>query len=311
MGLPHGIGPVPGETRSGRSPPRTVPAPPRAAPATEPVTVAETRTAFIVSDRTGLTAAAMAHSLMAQFPSIDFRTETFTFVDTPAKARDVVSRCREAEAREGDAPLVFVTLVDERIRGELRGAGLEMVELFETFIGPLEKRLGVASSHTVGRSHGIGDERAYSSRIAAVHFALQTDDGLDLEHYGRADLIVVGVSRCGKTPVSLYLSLHYGIYVSNYPLTGEELGRKTLPPALEAHRDRLFALTIDPARLAQIRRERLPGSAYAEPATCQREVAQAESLFRANGVPLLNTTRMSVEEIGAMIVHRTGTSARV
>ena len=265
---------------------------------------AGTRQAFIVSDRTGLTAAAMAHSLMAQFPDIDFRTETFTFVDTAVKARGVVELCREATQRDGLPPLVFVTLVDETIREGFRLADIEVFDLFETFIGPLERRLGVQSSHTVGRSHGVGDEAAYSSRIAAVHFALQTDDGLDLERYGRAELIVVGVSRCGKTPVSLYLSLHYGIYVSNYPLTGEELESRTLPPALEPHREKLFALTIDPARLVQIRRERLPGTRYAEPATCQREVARAESLFRSNRVPILNTTRMSVEEIGAMIVNR-------
>jgi len=269
--------------------------------------VAETRQAFIVSDRTGLTAAAMAQSLMAQFPTVTFSTETFSFVDTAVKARGVVELCREATRRDGMPPLVFVTLVDEQIREGFRLAGVDVFDLFESFIGPLERRLGVESSHTVGRSHGVGDEAAYSSRIAAVHFALQTDDGLELEHYGRAELIVVGVSRCGKTPVSLYLSLHYGIYVSNYPLTGEELERRELPPALAAHRDKLFGLTIDPMRLAQIRGERLPGTRYAESATCQQEVARAESLFRSNRLPLLNTTRMSVEEIGAMIVNRVPT----
>jgi len=272
--------------------------------AADAATGSPVRQAFIVSDRTGLTAAAMAHSLMAQFPDVDFHTETFTFVDTALKARGVVELCRDATRRDGVQPLIFVTLADQTIREGFRLAEVEVFDLFETFIGPLERRLGVASSHTVGRSHGVGDEAAYSSRIAAVHFALQTDDGLELEHYGRAELIVCGVSRCGKTPVSLYLSLHYGVYVSNYPLTGEELESRTLPPALEPHRDKLFALTIDPMRLAQIRRERLPGSQYAEAATCQQEVARAESLFRACRVPLLNTTRMSVEEIGAMIVNR-------
>ena len=266
---------------------------------------ADSRQVFIVSDRTGLTAAAMAQSLMAQFPDVDFRTETFTFVDTPLKARGVVELCREATLRDGTAPLVFVTLVDDRIREGFRLAGVEVFDLFESFIGPLERRLGRESSHTVGRSHGVGDEEAYTSRIAAVHFALQTDDGLEIEHYGRAELIVVGVSRCGKTPTSLYLSLHYGIYVSNYPLTGEELERRTLPEALAPHREKLFGLTIDPARLLQIREERYPGSSYADPATCQRELARAESIFRTNRVPMLNTTRMSVEEIGAMIVNRT------
>jgi len=262
------------------------------------------RRAFIVSDRTGLTASAMAQSLMAQFPDVDFQIESYTFVDSALKARGIVELCRTATLRDGLAPLVFVTLVDDTIREGFRMAGIEMFDLFESFIGPMESRLGVESSHTVGRSHGVVDEQAYSSRIAAVHFTLQTDDGLSIEQYGRAELIIVGVSRCGKTPLSLYLSLHYGIFVANYPLTGEELGRRTLPEALAPYREKMFALTIDPTRLLQIRHERLPGTNYADAATCQREIAQAESLFRSNRVPFLNSTRMSVEELGAMIVNK-------
>ncbi len=263
------------------------------------------RTAFIVSDRTGLTAEAMAHSLLSQFPSIDFHMETFTFVDTVGKARKLVDRCHQIQQSSGMAPLIFLTMVNDDLRAVFDETGMEIFDLFRTFIGPMEERLGVKSSHTIGKSHGVTDEKAYTSRIAAVHFALQTDDGMDLEHYRQADLIIVGVSRCGKTPTSLYLSLHYGLYVSNYPLTDHELEKKELPPALQRHTDKLFGLTIDPFRLLQIRQQRYQGSSYSTAATCQREIAQAEALFRANGIPWLNTTRMSVEEIGAMVVNRT------
>lgn len=269
-----------------------------------PQTVSE-RTAFIVSDRTGLTAEAMAHSLLSQFPNVDFTIEAFTFVDTAAKAAEIVKRCKRIRKITGSAPLVFLTMVNEQLRALFTQANIGFFDLFETFIGPMEDKLGVESSHTIGKSHGVQDESAYTSRIAAVHFAMQTDDGMDVEHYRKADLIIVGVSRCGKTPVSLYLSLHYGLYVANYPLTDQELEQKDLPPALKAHTQKIFGLTIDPYRLLQIRQQRYQGSKYSMADTCQREIAQAENLFRQQSVRYLNTTRMSVEEIGAMIVNRT------
>ncbi len=269
------------------------------------------QTAFIVSDRTGLTAEAMAHSLLSQFPGIDFQIETFTFVDTAAKAAELVHRCRQIRDESGTPPLVFLTMVNDDIRALFTDADIGVFDLFQTFIGPMEALLGVESSHSIGKSHGVQDEKAYTSRIAAVHFALQTDDGLDVEHYRKADLIIVGVSRCGKTPASLYLSLHYGLYVSNYPLTDHELDEKQLPPVLDAHKEKLFGLTIDPYRLLQIRQQRYQGSSYSNADTCQREIAQAEGLFRKHRVPFLNTTRMSVEEIGAMIVNKTKAGKRL
>lgn len=269
------------------------------------------RTAFIVSDRTGLTAEAMAHSLLSQFPSIDFQIETFTFVDNPQKTAEFVDRCLRIKEKHGLGPMVFLTMVDDDLRAQITNAQIKVFDLFQAFIGPMEERLGVMSSHSVGQSHGVQDETAYTSRIAAVHFALQTDDGMDSEHYKQADLIIVGVSRCGKTPTSLYMSLHYGLYVSNYPLTDHELEFKRLPEALLAHREKLFGLTIDPFRLLQIRQQRYQGSSYSDASTCMREIAQAESIFRSEQMPYLNTTKMSVEEIGAMIVNRTKPTKRL
>lgn len=263
------------------------------------------RTAFIVSDRTGLTAEAMAHSLLSQFPTIDFQIETFTFVDDKEKTTDLVARCLRIREKFGIGPIVFLTMVNDELREQFTNEKIKVFDLFETFIGPMEERLGVKSSHTIGQSHGLHDENAYTSRIAAVHFALQTDDGMDSDYYRKADLIIVGVSRCGKTPTSLYMSLHYGLYVSNYPLTDHELEFKRLPEALERHKDKLFGLTIDPFRLLQIRQQRYQGSTYSDASTCMREIAQAESIFRLESIPYLNTTKMSVEEIGAMIVNRT------
>jgi len=269
------------------------------------------RRAFVISDRTGLTGQAMAHSLLSQFPTIAFDSETLSFIDTVDKANNVISSSRQIEQHQGHAPLLFITIVDEDIRSIFTESGLPIFDLFDTFIGPMEAALGMESSHKVGRSHGVTDTKAYTSRMAAVHFSLQTDDGMDTDHYGNSDLIIVGVSRCGKTPTSLYLSLQLGLYVSNYPLTEEDLKEKELPPVLLENRHKLFGLTIDPFRLLQIRQERYAGSSYSSSETCQREVAQAESMFRAAHVPYLNTTKMSIEEIGAMILHRTGLRSRV
>ena len=215
-----------------------------------------TRTAFIVSDRTGLTAEAMAHSLLSQFPTIDFKIEAFTFVDNQEKTADLIDRCLSIKKEFGLGPMVFLTMVNDELRQQFTDAGVKVFDLFHTFIGPMEERLGQKSSHTIGLSHGMQDEKAYTTRISAMHFAMQTDDGLDSDYYSKSDLIIVGVSRCGKTPTSLYMSLHYGLYVSNYPLTDQELEFKRLPDVLKEHRDKLFGLTIDPFRLLQIRQQR-------------------------------------------------------
>ncbi len=269
------------------------------------------RYAYIVSDRTGLTAEAMAQSLLTQFPEVNFHTRLIPFIDDEAKAQSLLSEINESTNKAGNKSLVFVTLIDDNIRNIINTGNCVVYDLFDTFIGPMERELDLHSSHTVGQSHGVKDTNAYTSRMAAVHFAMQTDDGMDTSHYNRSDLIITGVSRSGKTPTSLYLSLHFGLFVSNYPLTGEELERKRLPEVLIEYREKVFGLTIDPLRLLQIRQERYRGKTYSSAQTCQTEVAQAENMFRVARIPYLNTTRMSVEEIGATILHRAGLRRRV
>ncbi len=269
------------------------------------------RSAFVVSDRTGLTAEALANSLLSQFPSLHVHPETMIFIDTVQKAEEVVAKVNAAKQENDQKPLLFMTIVDDDVREAVMAADAVFYDLFGTFIEPMEKELGMHSSHTVGKSHGVSNQIEYASRISAVHYSLTTDDGMETEHYKRADLIVVGVSRSGKTPTSLYLSLHYGLFVANYPLTQEELGRKVLPSVLEEHKDKLVGLTIDPYRLLQIRQERYTGDSYSSSNSCQLEVAQAEAIFRARKVPVVNTTKMSIEEIGAKIVQRKGVRRKI
>lgn len=269
------------------------------------------RCAFVVSDRTGLTAEALANSLLCQFPSLHVHPETMIFIDTVQKAEDVVAKVNAACELAGQKPLLFMTIVDDEVRDTIMSAHAVFYDLFGTFIEPMEKELGMHSSHTVGKSHGVTNQIEYTSRISAVHFSLTTDDGMETEHYKRADLIVVGVSRSGKTPTSLYLSLHYGLFVANYPLTLDELSQKKLPGILDEHKEKLIGLTIDPYRLLQIRQERYKGESYSSSNSCQVEVAQAEAIFRGQKVPVINTTKMSIEEIGAKIVQRKGLRRKI
>lgn len=262
------------------------------------------RPTFVISDRTGLTAETLSHSLLSQFPSVQFDIENLRFIDTAAKAQETVLNLNAQATAYGVKPLVFATLVNDEIRHIIAGANVVFFDLFDTFIEPLEKELEVESSHSVGKSHGVLDFAQYSARMSAVNFAMITDDGMELDHYARADVVVIGASRTGKTPTCLYLSLQFGIFAANYPLTDHDLETTSLPPALAAYRSKLFGLTIDPFRLQQIRQERYSGEVYASAKTCQFEVAQTEAMYRSANIPFVNTTKKSVEEIGAHIVHK-------
>lgn len=258
---------------------------------------------FFVSDHTCITAETYGRSLLSQFPGLDFERISLPFTDSEAKVRAACERITGASQPGDPPPLVFSTLADERLRAELRECGAVVFDLFDAFIGRLEAALGEASSLAVGRAHGLDGKAGGRERVDALKFTLDTDDGLGADHYGEADIILVGVSRSGKTPACLYLALQHGIRAANYPLTEEDLERATLPPVLLAQRARLFGLTMNPERLHRLREERKAGSRYASLARCREEVRAAEGLFKAAGMACLDTSNLSVEEIATRIMH--------
>jgi Uncharacterized protein conserved in bacteria len=260
------------------------------------------RTVFFVSDRTGITAETLGHSLLTQF-DVDMEQITLPFVDTPERARLALRQIEEANQANGERSIIFSTVIDTEVRSILRSANAVMFDFFETFISPLEQELKMPSSHMVGRSHGLRDNTTYDIRIDAMNYALNHDDGVTTHHYKQADVILVGVSRSGKTPTCIYMALQYGIYAANYPLTEEDLEDGGLPKLLEPYRAKLYGLTIQPERLQQVRFERRPNSRYASASQCQYEVARAEAIFRREGIPFVNTTTMSIEEIATTILH--------
>ncbi|MDI9245821.1 pyruvate, water dikinase regulatory protein [Marinobacter sp. CHS3-4] len=264
------------------------------------------RTAFFISDGTGLTAEALGHSLLAQFEKIDFERVTVPYIDDTEKAHEMVKRINEAAETDGARPLVFDTIVNSDIRDVIAGGDGFMVDIFGTFLNPLEQELQSSSSYSVGKSHAINNAGRYERRIDAVNFALDNDDGARTRHYDEADLILVGASRSGKTPTCLYLALQYGVKAANYPITEEDLDDQSVPAALRPHKQKLFGLTIDPERLATIRNERRPNSRYSSIKQCMLEIEEIELMYRRERIPYLNTTAYSIEEISTRIMVTTG-----
>jgi regulator of PEP synthase PpsR (kinase-PPPase family) len=255
-------------------------------------------TVFFVSDHTGVTAEAMGRSLLSQFSGLQYKTLTVPFV-TPVDLPNLLDRIGSSSPA-----LVFSTLTDPALRERLVASGVPVFDPFTVFSVPLSRALQQTPESIAGLTHGV--DQGYEDRIEAVNFALAFDDGLNPERLAEADLIISGVSRAGKTPTALYIALHYGKKVANYPLTPDDLEAGSLPPRLLANLSRLRGLTLSPERLSQIREARLPNSRYASLENCREEVAAAERLFSQHGVPLIDSTRRSVEEIAARIVHEQG-----
>jgi regulator of PEP synthase PpsR (kinase-PPPase family) len=268
------------------------------------------RKLFYISDRTGVTVETLGHSLVTQFDEIEFERVIIPYVDTVEKAEKAKARI-DAAAEESDSqPIVFSSLVDDECRQMLETSKGAVFDFFDAFIGPLEEVLGVKSSHTVGRSHGIGNGIGYQKWIDAVNFSLSCDDGLGPDKFNKADVVLIGVSRSGKTPTSLYLAMQFGVQAANYPLTDDDLDSPGLPKVLQPHKGRLFGLTIDPVQLSMIRTERRPDSKYSSLQQCRSETQRAERMFRGEKIPFIETTTMSIEEIAASILLETGMKKR-
>ncbi len=262
------------------------------------------RSAFFISDRTGITAEMLGHSLLTQFDMVSFNEVTLPFVDSVEKAEATVKQINEQGAKDGTRPLIFSTLVNQSVSGVVAKAKALFLDCFEIFILPMEKELGVLASHAVGRSHSANDFADYHHRIEAVNYSLSHDDGVSTRHLAEADVILVGVSRCGKTPTCLYLAMQFGIRAANYPLVPEDFASMQLPGQVKSLRKRLYGLTIKPDRLEKIRNERRPGSTYATLTNCEFEVREAEALMRQEGIPYLDVTSKSVEELATTIMQQ-------
>ncbi|HEX8614963.1 MAG TPA: pyruvate, water dikinase regulatory protein [Telluria sp.] len=260
------------------------------------------RTVFFVSDGTGITAETFGHAVLTQF-EMRFRQVRLPFIDTLDKAYDAARKINEALTTDGQRPIVFSTLVKPDLSNVIRQSRGMHMDLIQTFVAPLEQELGVKSTHTIGRSHNIVDSEEYKNRIEAINFSLAHDDGQSHKNLSAADVILVGVSRSGKTPTSLYLAMQYGIKAANYPLIPDDFERGRLPSSLPPFREKIFGLSITPERLSEIRHERRAGSKYASIENCRYEVNEAELMMKREGIRWLSSTTKSIEEIATTILQ--------
>jgi [pyruvate, water dikinase]-phosphate phosphotransferase / [pyruvate, water dikinase] kinase len=259
------------------------------------------RPVYIVSDHTGITAEIIGKSLLSQFPGEAFATESLPFVDTLDKAEDAAQRIRDAWKVSSLKPLVFSTMTDPAARAVLDATGAVVMDVYGHFLGLMIGELGRPAVPVKGQSHSASDADAYHDRIDAVNFSLAADDGLSTQKYELADLILVGVSRCGKTPTSLYMAMQYGLKVANYPLTPENFEHPSLPDSLMPYISKLRGLTLKPERLAEIRSERRPNSNYAALNTCKQELDAAIRMMSKANIPILDSSTRSIEEIAALL----------
>lgn len=268
------------------------------------------RTVFFVSDRTGITLDALGKTLLIQFPAVEFHKHALPFIDTVEKARIALDEINRAARTDAQRPIVLSTLINKDLRAIITSANALYLDLFEVFLGKLENELHESPAYAVGLAHGMGSSKIYEARMAAVNYTIAHDDGITTADYAGADVILIGVSRSGKTPTCLYLAMQYGIRAPNYPLTPDDFTSMAIPRLLHPFRRKLFGLTITPERLSAIRNERKPGSQYASIENCRKELQTAERLLRQEDIPFLDTTAMSVEEIAVTVLHRTGLAAR-
>jgi regulator of PEP synthase PpsR (kinase-PPPase family) len=269
------------------------------------------RTVFFLSDQTGVTAETLGHSLLTQFDSQHFRQVTLPFIDCHDKALEAVRKIDAAADDSAAKPIVFSTLVQDELRALVRTARGLHLDIFDVFLEPLEKELQQKSTHTAGRAHGMSDIESYMKRIEATNFALANDDGGITRNYDMADVILLGVSRSGKTPTCLYLALQYGVFAANFPLTDDEFDNGVLPDFLLKHNKRLVGLTIAPTRLQQIRKELRALGKYSSAQQVRYELREAQKIFNKYGIPHVDTTEFSIEEIASRILNNTGVERRV
>ena len=260
------------------------------------------RIVFIVSDGTGITAENFSQSILAQFDAT-FKHIRVPFVDSPDKAHDAVTTINQAASKYGVQPIVFTTLVNPQLNTIVGKANGLILDMFQTFVAPLESALGIKSTHAMNRLHHNADTEAYKNRIEAINYSLAHDDGQSNRNLAEADVILVGISRVGKTPTSLYLAMQYGMKAANYPLIPEDFERGQLPKDLVPYRNKIFGLMIDAERLSEIRNERRPGSNYAKLENCRYEINEATSMMKKESIPWVATTSKSIEEIATTVLQ--------
>ncbi|GLT18813.1 putative phosphoenolpyruvate synthase regulatory protein [Vibrio zhanjiangensis] len=271
----------------------------------------QSRDVFYVSDGTAITCETLGHVVLGQFP-LNVHEKTFPFVESEDKLTDLLREIELSYKTTGLRPLVFFSIVLPDIKQRLLQAPAYSYDVLADIVEQVKSDIEMDPQPQLQRSRSVSkDSASYFDRIAAIEYTLAHDDGITLKGLDEADIILLGVSRSGKTPTSLYMAMQFGLRVVNYPFIEEDIRRLRLLPEFEVHRHKLFGLTIDPQRLNEIRENRLAGSDYASEEQCISELASVESLFRREAIPYINTSALSVEEISTRILEKAGLRRRL
>ncbi len=269
------------------------------------------RDVFYVSDGTAITCETLGHVVLGQF-AVQPNEKTFPFVESDEKLSELLKQIQRSYQLHGVKPLVFFSMVIPEMRTRLLQAPAHFYDVLESIVQRVSLDIEMEPAPKLQRSRSVGkDSDTYFDRIAAIEYTLAHDDGVSLKDLDRADIILLGVSRSGKTPTSLYMAMQFGLRVVNYPFIAEDMHAMRLLPEFEFHRHKLFGLTINAERLTEIRENRLAGSEYASNQQCSQELATVEALFRREAIPYINTSSLSVEEISTRILERTGLKRRL
>lgn len=256
-----------------------------------------------VSDATGVTAEQASLAALAQFGMHDdAAVRTFSNTRTVEDLEVAILRAGELGA------LVVYTLVDKQLRGAIKDLaqvhGVIAIDLIGGLIRDLTRHLGTSPLSVPGLSHELDEE--YFRRVAAIEWTVAHDDGKSPQHLDRADIVIVGISRASKTPLSNYIA-HRGYRVANVPIV---MG-VPLPKQLDdVDPLRVFALTLDPVSLMKIRQARMqslrmrPDSDYGDPRQIRREINHAKRLVADHaGWTLVDMSRKAVEEAATAIIE--------
>lgn len=260
------------------------------------------RHVYMISDGTGITVEGLGNSLLTQFEDLKFEKKTISYIDSEKKAYEIVDAINRSHKATGVKPLVFMTLINKNLSDIIKTAHGCIYDFFQSFITKLEVDLAMKSSDKIGKTHGVINDKRYSNRIEAIEYTLSHDDGLKTKDYEVADIILIGVSRCGKTPSCIYLALQYGLLAANYPFTEEDLDNFRLPKFLRLHKKKIVGITISCDRLQQIRQHRRPDSFYSSYKQCRLETSEVEAMYKAENIPFIDSTRCSIEEIATKVI---------
>ena len=258
---------------------------------------------YYVSDSTGILATNLGQSLICQFPEINFNEEKFPFITTVKEAQKTLAYILKRSA--GRQPLIFGTIVDPKIRNIFDTPEVEFFDAFGQFLDRLETCLEAKALQEPGYARHF-DDLSMANRVEAIHFCLEHDDGTKVGEFDEADIILLGVSRAGKTPISVYLATQLGLKSANFPLTMEYLSHDRMPDGIFHNLSRVVGLTTSSELLCSIRAKRYPNSTYAKLSTCVEELHQAQEIFQKHKIPVVNTAGKSIEETAIQVMHELG-----